>query len=121
MIELTAKTKRILIIIAAVLTLIIVIGVFIGDGSSSKDKNSGLKITTTTTTLPPANSQACVFFKPEILAAAGIIPDKNPTASKDLKRCTYEGLNGGINYLTLFFNVLQVRVMNVVGEMPAIM
>lgn len=103
MIQLNAKTKRLLLSLAALLTLIIVIVVLFGDGDDSKDnKSAETKITTTTTTLPPANSQACEFFKPEILATAAIVPDKTAVPSKDLMRCTYNDISGGINYLTLF-------------------
>lgn len=98
-----AKTKRLLFTLAGLLTIIIVIVVLFGDSSDSNTDKKTLKTKiTTTTTLPPVNSQACEFFKAEILATAGIVPDKTPTASKDLYRCTYNDISGGINYLTLF-------------------
>lgn len=103
MITLTDKAKRIAIIITSIIVVIVLIGIFFGDDDSSKDsKVDKAKITTTTTTLPAANSQACEFFTKEILAAGPIVSDKPAVASKDLKRCNYSDINGGINYLTLF-------------------
>ena len=103
MITLEGKKKQIAIIATVIILLIILIGILFGtDSNTNKETVNKSKTTSTSTTLPPANSQACEFFKKGILAAALIVPDVNAVPSKDLKRCTYSGLNGGINYLTLF-------------------
>jgi len=102
MIRLDAKAKKIALIIASVILVTIIIGLLFGnDSNDGKPKVNKIRVTTTTT-LPPANSQACLFFEREILLAGGIVPDDKPKASKDLKRCTYNDLSDGINYLTLF-------------------
>ena len=102
MIRLDAKAKKIALIIASVILVTIIIGLIFGNNSKSEKPNANRIRVTTTTTLPPANSQACLFFEREILLAGGIVPDDKPKASKDLKRCTYIDLSDGINYLTLF-------------------
>jgi hypothetical protein len=102
MFTLNEKSKKISIVATVVIVLIVLIGLFFGNDEDSKDVKIDKNTTSSTTTLPAANSQACEFFTKEILATGSIISNKPAVASEDLKRCTYEDINEGINYLTLF-------------------
>lgn len=70
--------------------------------SNGDEKKPEVRRTTTTTTLPPKDAQACEYLTPETLLAGGIIPDVEPKASDDKKRCEFRDIGGSVNYITLY-------------------
>jgi hypothetical protein len=41
------------------------------------------------------------------LLAGGIIPDVEPKTTDNKKRCTYEGIGGDVNYITLYVDAFE--------------